>query len=135
MDEFAERRVGVGFVFEYHFSVYVVEYDVSCASCAIVVEVIIPVYAVFRQVILVYSLRYGSLLLVRQVESLLYDTASRTLVLGLEVLEILNAHLIVGQSEDKSEHEVWLAEREYTIVNGDVYALRQVLVSDGCMSV
>ena len=95
-------------------------YNIACACCAVVIEIIVPVDTVLGTVVLVDGLQQGELLFSVQVELLLQNAAAHTLISGTELLEGLYAYLIVGQSEHEPKHEVWLAKGEHAVVDGEV---------------
>ena len=101
-------------------SLYVVHKNISCSCGAVVIEIVVPVVFVLRQVVHSYCLENNHLLLRGEVKHLLGYAASIVGILGNEVFEGNYANLIFGDSEDETRYEQRLVEREHSIVDGHV---------------
>ena len=82
-------------------SLYVVYEYVPCPRRAVVVEIIVAVNPVLRQVVGIDGVAYGGLLAWRKVEFLLVDGASFRCVFHAEIVERHDAHLVIRLAEDE----------------------------------
>ena len=137
MGELAEGRT-VGFPFEVDVNPFPVRLQQHVASTggAVVVEEVVAVFAVLRAVVLFDGIGYFLLVLWREVVQLLLDDSPLFVGIGgTEIVERLDAHLVVGESEDEAQHEVRFPEIEHAVVDGNVNIFVTVDVVDGRMSI
>ena len=103
-----------------HAPVQMADEHVAGPRGAVVVEIVVAVRAVGRQVVLVDGLEDGCFLAGREAERLLHHTAAVAGILHEEHGERLDAHLIVGEAKDKAQCKILLPEAEHAVVDGQV---------------
>ena len=110
MYQFAERKARINLPFIFHISVNMIYNHIPSACRTVLEEIVVSVDTVLRLIILVDSSCYDSFLMCRKIEFLLtYATPCRCIMRD-KVVEIFNTHLVIGQSEHKSEHKERFAE-------------------------
>ena len=135
MDQFTERGALIGCSLIDYLSVEVVGNHIACPGGAVVVEIIVTIFAVLRAVVLPDGICDAQLLLRGEVELLLLHPAPLGLVFAKESLEGIDAHEIVGESEHETAHEIGLVEVEDTPIHGHVRIVRVVNEMQGRMAV
>ena len=108
-------------------------YQVTRTRGAVVVEEVVAVHAVFREIVLGQQLYETFFLLLAQIEGLLPDVTSQIIVFGGKILEIGGSQPVVRFSEGKAEDEVGSIEIEYAVIEYGVDAACEVFVTDGGM--
>ena len=130
--ELAERRpVGLSLVGGLHRA----ENHVARLRRTIIIEDVIAIDAILRSVVLLDGLREPNLFLGRDVQLLLDDAPPLVGIGAAEVVVGLNAHEVVGESEDEAKDEMRLAHVEDAVVHRHIDSLFAVDVVNGRVSI
>ena len=99
---------------------YVGENHLACPGCTVVIEEIVTVYAVLRLCILVDASQNSQFLCTGETEALLSYPSAFMCIFGNEVAHRVDANLIIGESENKTEYKATLVKTEHTPVDGNI---------------
>ena len=95
----------------------------------VIVEEIVSVDAVLRLIVLTDCLFDIEFLLRREAQPLLDNSPTLAHILVAELVERLDAHLVVGAAEDETENEIGLREAEHAIVDDQIHIVEAVSIT------